>query len=161
MELTLSPEKTNWFTPTTYFKTCVKEFLDFFKNPSYIAENTTMTLNEKVSFIKQLLKFKALLLIVILPLIFYTKRLTGAISIDLPDTWGTYLAIVIIAPILEEIIFRYGLRYSKTIIACLIWIPIYWIVKHTVPQSNLPLSIGLSLLSIPIIRFALIPFTYK
>ena len=158
MELILTPEKTYWFTPTTYFKTCVKEFLDFVKNPSYINQDTMMMFNKKVSFIKQLLKFKALLLIIIVPVLIYTKRLTGASSIELPDTWGTYLAIVIIAPILEELIFRYGLRYSKTIIACLTWFPIYWIIKHTVPQSNLPLSIGLSLLSIPIIRFALIPF---
>jgi uncharacterized protein len=158
MELTLTSEKTSWFTPTTYFKTCVKEFLNFIKNPSYIAENTSMTLNEKVSFIKKLLKFKALLLIILVPILIYTKRMTGAISDDLQDTWTTYLSIVIIAPIMEEIIFRYGLRYSKTIIACLIWIPIYWIVKYTVSESNLPLAIGLSLLSIPIIRFALIPF---
>jgi hypothetical protein len=158
MELILTSEKTNWFTPTTYFKTCVKEFLDFVKNPSYIVENTTMDLNAKVSFIKKILKFKALLLIVLVPILICTKRLTGAISNDLQDTWTTYLSIVIIAPIFEEIIFRYGLRYSKTILACLIWFPIYLIIKQTVPQSHLPLAIGLSFLSIPIIRFALIPF---
>jgi membrane protease YdiL (CAAX protease family) len=158
MELTLTSEKTSWFTPTSQFKTCVKEFLAFVKNPSYINQDTAMLLSEKVSFIKQLLKFKALLLIVIVPILIYTKRLTGASYNDLPDTWGTYLAIVMIAPILEEIIFRYGLRYSKTMIACLIWFPIYWIIKHTVPQSNLPLAIGFSFFSIPIIRFALKPF---
>lgn len=158
MELTLSPEKTNWFTPTSKFKTCVKEFLDFIKNPSYIAENTTMTLNEKVSYIKKLLKFKALLLIVILPILIYTKRLTGATSIELPDTWGTYLAIVIIAPIMEEIIFRYGLRYSKTILACLTWLPIYWLLKYTVSESNFMMAMGLSFLSIPVMRFAMKPF---
>ncbi len=158
MELMLTSENATWTTPKIDFKTCVKEFLDFVKNPSYMNQGATMILNEKISFIKQLLKFKALLLIIILPILIYTKRLTGASYNDLPDTWTTYLSIVIIAPIMEEIIFRYGLRYSKTILACLIWIPIYWIVKHTVPQSNLPLSIGLSLLSIPIIRFAMKPF---
>jgi uncharacterized protein len=158
MELILTSEKTSWFTLTTEFKTCVKEFLDFVKNPSYIYQNTTLVFHEKVSFIKQLLKFKALLLIFILPILIYTKRLTGATRDDIGDTWTTYLSIVMIAPILEEIIFRYGLRYSKTIIACLIWFPIYCIIKHTVPQSNLPLAIGLSLLSIPMFRFAMKPF---
>lgn len=158
MELTLTPEKTNWFTPTTYFKTCVKEFLDFVKNPSYIAENTTMTLNEKVSFIKKLLKFKALLLIILVPIIIYTKRMIGATRDDLQDTWTTYLTIVMIAPIMEEIIFRYGLRYSKTVLACLTWIPIYYILKYTVSESNFMMAMGLSFFSIPIIRFALKPF---
>jgi len=161
MELIFTSEKTSWFTPTSKFKTCVKEFLDFVKNPSYIPENTTMALNEKVSFIKKLLKFKALLLIILVPILIYTKRMTGATRDDLQDTWTTYLSIVIIAPIMEEIIFRYGLRYSKTIIACLIWVPVYWIVKYTGSESNLSLAIGISFLSIPIIRFALKPFDVK
>lgn len=158
MELMLTTEKTNWFTLTTYFKTCVKEFLDFVKNPSYMNQDATMILNEKISFIKQLLKFKALLLIIILPILIYTKRLTGASYNDLPDTWGTYVAIVIIAPIMEEIIFRYGLRYSKTILACLTWLPIYWLLKYTVSESNFMMAMGLSFLSIPVMRFAMKPF---
>jgi uncharacterized protein len=158
MELMLTSEKLTWTNPKIEFKTCVKEFLDFVKNPSYINQNTTMLLNEKVSFIKQLLKFKALLLIVLVPILIYTKRLTGATRDDLHDTWTTYLTIVMIAPILEEVIFRYGLRYSKTIIACLTWIPIYYIIKYTVSESNLMMAVGFSFLSIPIIRFALKPF---
>lgn len=158
MELMLTSENITWTTPKMNFKTCVKEFLDFVKNPSYINQNTTMVLHEKVSFIKQLLKFKGLLLIVILPLMLFTKHLTGAVSDDLRDTWTTYLSIVMIAPILEELIFRYGLRYSKTILACLIWFPVYWITKHTVPQNILPLAIGLSFILILIIRFAMKPF---
>jgi membrane protease YdiL (CAAX protease family) len=158
MELTFTSEKLSWIKPKTNFKTCVKEFLDFVKNPSSIAENTTITLIEKVSFIKQLLKFKVLLLIVILPLLIYTKRLTGATRDDFDATWTTYLSIVIIAPILEEIIFRYGLRYSKTIITCLTWIPLYWLIKYTVSESNFTMAIVFSLLPIPIIRFALKPF---
>jgi uncharacterized protein len=158
MELMLTSEKTSWFTPTSQFKTCVKEFLDFVKNPSYINQNTTMLLNEKISFIKQLLKFKGLLLIILVPILIYTKRMTGATRDDLQDTWTTYVSIVMIAPILEEIIFRYGLRYSKTIIACLTWLPVYYIIKYTVSESNLTMAIGLSLLSIPVIRFAIKPF---
>ena len=154
----LTSENTTWTTPKNDFKTCVKEFLDFVKNPSYINQNTTMILQEKVSFINQLLKFKALLLIVILPLIIYAKRFTGASRYDLPDTWTTYLYIVMIAPILEEFVFRYGLRYSKTIIACITWIPIYYVLKYTISENNLPLAIGLSLLLTLIIRFALTPF---
>ena len=74
----LTSENATWTTPKIDFKTCVKEFLDFVKNPSYMNQGATMILNEKISFIKQLLKFKALLLIIILPILIYTKRLTGA-----------------------------------------------------------------------------------
>lgn len=158
MELIFTSEKNAWITPKNGFKICVKEFLEFVKNPSYIIENTTMALNEKVSFITKLLKFKVLLLIVIIPLFVYAKRMTGAKEDDWKDTWTMYLSIVIFAPIIEEIIFRYGLRYSKTIIACLAWLPIYWIIKYTVSESNLTMAIGFSFFSIPIIRFALKPF---
>ena len=157
MELIFTPEKTSWFMPKIYFKTCVKEFVAFVKNPRYINQNTTMVLHEKVSFIKQLLKFKTLLLIIILPIIYYTKQFTGATS-DLKNTWTIYLFIVIIAPISEEIVFRYGLRYSKTVISCLICLPFYWIIKHTVSENYIPLAIGFSLLFILILRFSLKPF---
>ena len=73
MELTFTSENATWANPKINFKTCVKEFLDFIENPNYVNLNSTMMLHEKVSYIKQLLKFKVLLLIVIVPILIYTN----------------------------------------------------------------------------------------
>jgi uncharacterized protein len=150
MELLLTNKKFTLTTQKTHFKTCVNELLDYAKDPIFIAQNNTMTLSEKVSFIKQLLKFELLLLIVIIPIILYTKRLTGATSIDWGDDWATYFSIVIFAPISEEIMFRYGLRFSRTAVAFLAWLPIFYIIRYTISNDFIGEAIGLSLILIPI-----------
>jgi membrane protease YdiL (CAAX protease family) len=150
MELLLTNQHFTLTTQKPKFKTCVNEFWNYVKDPKYIAQNTTMALHEKVSFIKQLLKLELLLLIVIVPLIVYTKRLTGATSIGWGDDWDAYFSIVILAPIVEETVFRYGLKFSRIVVAFLAWLPIYYIIKHTVSDDSMGKAIGLSLILIPI-----------
>jgi uncharacterized protein len=150
MEFILTNKKFTLTTQKSQFKTCVNEFLGYIRDPKFIAQNTTMALSEKVSFIKQLLKFKFLLLIIIAPIIVYTQKLTGATFIGWENNWTSYFSIVIMAPILEEMVFRYGLKFSRTAIAFLAWLPIYYIIKHSVSDNSMNKAIGLSFLLIPI-----------
>jgi hypothetical protein len=151
MELLLTNKELTLTTQKSHFKTCVNEFLDYIKDPRFIAQNTTMTLSEKVSFIKELLKFKFLLLIFIVPLIVYAKRLTGATSVGWENNWTSYFSIVIMAPIMEEIMFRYGLKFSRTVITFWAWLPVYYIIKYTVSDDSMGKAIGLSSILIPIL----------
>jgi len=53
------------------------------------------------------------LLPVLIPIIYFTKQLTGAKSSGWEDTWSMYLMLVVFTPIVEEAIFRGVLHYSR------------------------------------------------
>ncbi len=69
MRLLFSTQNEAMKSTQTPFRKTVAEFIAFAKNPTLIAEDTLMTNRQKVSYIKELIKFKLLLLLVFIPII--------------------------------------------------------------------------------------------
>ena len=159
MELTFTPANVSWNRPKSQYKQMVHEFLNYVKNPNYNVEESTLTLQNKIASIKQLLKFKLSILPIILLLILITKKLTGAESVEWDKNWTNYLMIVAFAPIFEELTFRYALRYSKTAIAIMLVMVVWLIARFTVKSNqDIALIVGIAFALIPAIRIAIKPF---
>ena len=94
-------------------KQIIKDFLTYVRKPLYIAEDASMSKTEKFQYLFKVLLCKLALLPILIPIIYFTKQLTGAKSIGFDDTWSMYLMLVLIAPIVEEAIFRGVLHYSR------------------------------------------------
>jgi hypothetical protein len=56
----------------------VVEFIAFARKPTLIAEDTVMAAHQKLSYVKQLIKFELLLLLVFIPIILLKERFTTA-----------------------------------------------------------------------------------
>jgi membrane protease YdiL (CAAX protease family) len=94
-------------------KQVVNDFLTYVRKPLYIAEDATMSKIEKFQYLFKVLLCKLALLPILIPIIYLTKQLTGAKSAGFEDTWSMYFMLVVIAPIVEESIFRGALHYSR------------------------------------------------
>jgi len=159
MELTFTPANVSWSRPKNKYKKMVHEFLEYVKNPNYTVEESTLTLQNKIASIKQLLKFKLSILPILLIVIFITKKLTGAESVAWDKNWMNYLMIVAFAPIFEELTFRYALRFSKTAIAIMLVMVVWLIARFTVKSNqDIALIVGIAFTLIPVIRLAIKPF---
>ena len=159
MELTFTPANVSWKRPKSEYKKMVHEFLNYVKNPTYTVEESTMPNQLKIASIKQLLKFKLSLLPVILLIIFFAKKLTGAESVAWDKNWTNYLMIVAFAPIFEELTFRYALKYSKTAISIMLVMVVWLIARFTVKSNqDIALIVGIAFTLIPVIRLAIKPF---
>lgn len=154
MELTFTPANVSWKRPKSEYKKMVHEFLNYVKNPTYTVEESTMPNQLKIASIKQLLKFKLSLLPVILLIIFFAKKLTGAESVAWDKNWTNYLIIVAFAPI-----FRYALKYSKTAISIML-VMVVWLIARFTVKSNQDIALidGIAFTLIPVIRLAIKPF---
>lgn len=98
-------------------KQVINDFLTYVRKPLYIAEDTSMSKSEKFRYLSKVLLCKLALIFVLAPIIYFTKKFTGAKSTAWDDTWSMYAFVVIIAPIVEETIFRGALHYSRWSIA--------------------------------------------
>lgn len=139
----------------TAFRKTVAEFIAFAKKPTLIAEDTLMTTRQKVSYIKELIKFKLLLLLVFMPIILLTKRFLEVQYAGIGEGWLGYITLVIIAPVMEEIIFRYALRFSKSV-AALVVSAFFGYTSYLFLNDTLHIGIGiaLSICGFPIFRIA-------
>ena len=159
MELTFTPANVSWKRPKSEYKKMVHEFLNYVKNPNCTVEESTLTLQNKIASIKQLLKFKLSILPILLLLIVIAKRLTGAESVEWDKNWTNYFIIVAFAPIFEELTFRYALRFSKTAIAIMLVMVVWLIARFTVKSNqDIALIVGIAFALIPAIRIAIKPF---
>lgn len=98
-------------------KQIIDDFLTYVRKPLYIAEDATMSKTEKFQYLFKVLLCKLALLPILLPIIYFTKEWTGAKSEGFEKTWTMYLMVVVIAPIVEEAIFRGVLHYSRWSVA--------------------------------------------
>lgn len=156
MEFLLTPNQISLISSRFASKNIIKEFLIYVKKPVYILEESTMTLKERLFYIKQLLKFKLCAVLVLIPFMILAKKVTGADSFHWNDSWTFYFSIVLIAPILEELVFRNALKYSRVAIAIAIGLILRMICKNFITQPDyIPTAIGLCFLSIPFIAIAL------
>ncbi|MDZ7899059.1 MAG: CPBP family glutamic-type intramembrane protease [Arcicella sp.] len=153
----LRESRISWISSKFAAKNIIREFLVYAKRPTYILEESVITQKEKIFYIKQLLKFEACVALILFPLIFLTKELTNAeYSGFKEDNWKTYFIVVLVAPILEEVIFRNALRYSRIAIAIGICLGSWWIAESSIIQSKyIPTAVGLSFLLVPIIYIGL------
>jgi uncharacterized protein len=135
MELTFSNPSVFKKDESITFKLTVIEFIKYLKSPQYIEQNETMTLGQKLQFTSKLLLFKLSLLPFLLPIIYFTKELTGAISIEHQKGWVMYFVLIVFAPVIEELIFRKILRFNLTAISIVVTILLYYIVKITIPKE--------------------------
>lgn len=143
-------------------KQIITDFLTYVRKPLYIAEDATMSKTEKFQYLFKVLLCKLALLPILIPIIYLTKQLTGAESDDMPQTWGYYVAIVMIVPLIEELIFRGILHYSRWIIAFAFSFALMMIGKYTETFERIDWHIGFTylacFLSIPIIYLITKPF---
>lgn len=79
-----------------------------------------MTVRQKLSYVQQLIKFELLLLLVFIPIILLKERFTTAEHVGFGNGFTAYLFVVILAPVVEEVIFRYILRFSKSVAALVV-----------------------------------------
>lgn len=143
-------------------KQIINDFLTYVRKPLYIAEDATMSKTEKFQYLFKVLLCKLALLPILIPIIYFTKQLTGAKSADMPQTWGYYVAIVMIVPLIEELIFRGILHYSRWIIAFAFSFVLMTLTKYTGAFDRIGWHIGFTylacFLSIPIIYLITKPF---
>ena len=153
---TFAPKKT--FTA----KQVAKDFLAYVRKPLYIAEDADMSKTEKFQYLFKVLLCKLALLPILAVIIHFTKKFTGAKSYELSDTWGTYIALVMIAPLMEEAIFRGALHYSRGTIAFVVSFMVMFIIKITGVFELIHWDIGFVYLAcialIPVIFYAIKPF---
>ena len=152
MEFLLTSAQISWIASRFNAKNIITEFLLYVKKPVYVSENTEMTLKQKVFYVKQLLKFHFSTFLILIPLILLSERITGA-SFDngLGDNWSSYFAVVLIAPVIEELIFRNALKYSRFTLAIGIGLGLRFIFKNTLPEDYIPMAVGFSFSSIPLL----------
>lgn len=154
MEQTQSTPMTQENSNKIGFKFAVSELLTFAKSPTLIAENTSLITRQKFSFLIQLLKFELLLLPVLIPILLLTKKYTGAVHISVGDGLWAYLFVVIFAPVIEEILFRYPLRFKTsafglflTFVSCYLS---YRFLNEGIPQGA---GIITSICAFPLYRY--------
>ncbi|MFN3487718.1 MAG: type II CAAX prenyl endopeptidase Rce1 family protein [Emticicia sp.] len=115
-------------------KQIINDFLTYVRKPLYISEDASMSKTEKFQYLFKVLLCKLALLPILIPIIYFTKQLTGAKSIGWEDTWSMYLMLVVFAPIVEEAIFRGLLHYSRwgvSFIVSILLVTITYLVKIT------------------------------
>ncbi len=143
-------------------KQIINDFLTYVRKPLYIVEDATMSKTEKFQYLFKVLLCKLALLVVLIPIIAITKKLTGAKSSDFPKTWGYYVAMVMIIPLIEELIFRGILHYSRWIIAFAFSFVLMTLTKYTGAFDRIGWHIGFTylacFLSIPTIYLITKPF---
>lgn len=161
MELSLPIAATKLTTSKIGFKQTILEFLNFAIRPTLIQEESAMSVPQKLSYLFQLLKFKLLLLFVTIPILEYTTEAVGAVSIKMERGIWVYLTIVLFGPILEEIMFRYILRFSKSVFALFISF-ILGYFSYRFQEDNVQIFLGIfgSICLIPLIRYALSNIQY-
>lgn len=137
-------------------KQIINDFLTYVRKPLYIAEDTTMSKIEKFMYLFKVLLCKLALLPFLIPIIYFTKQLTGAKSADMPQTWGYYVAIVMIVPLIEELLFRGILHYSRWFIAFVFSFVLMTLAKYTGTFDRIGWHIGFTYLAC----FASIPLIY-
>lgn len=116
MELMLTTSEST--TPKITFLQVAKEALMYLKNPTYLEENSTMSLVQKVRYCARIFLLQLLILPFLGPLIFVGLKMTQAEHIDLNHKdWAIFSYIVVLGPILEELIFRGLLRFNRSAIA--------------------------------------------
>lgn len=140
------------------FVTLIKDVLNYVKRPSYIQEDASLTVSEKIKSSIQLLILQFCMLPILVPIIQFTKEAIGAKTMVYKEDWFMYVAIVLLAPLSEEGIFRATLRFSRSAIALLVTIT-FITIGFVFDESNLHrgfMIIG-SLAVWPLISFALKP----
>jgi membrane protease YdiL (CAAX protease family) len=152
MNAALTFAKKNTFTA----KQVVNDFLTYVKKPLYIAEDVEMSKIEKFQYLFKILLCNLALLPILIPIIYFTKQLTGAKSSEMQNTWEMYLIVVAIAPIIEEIIFRGALYYKRSTIAIVFSILMALFVKYAAINELIHLHIGF----VYVASVALIPLIY-
>jgi hypothetical protein len=153
MNFLLTESQISWISSRFAAKNIIREFLIYVRKPTYILEEPVITQKEKISYIKQLLKLKACVVLILFPLMILSEELTNAeYTAFKEDNWKNYFNIVLIAPILEEIIFRKALIYSRIAISIGTCLGLGWIIGGLIVHPDyIPLVVGLSILAIPII----------
>ncbi|MDZ7933982.1 MAG: hypothetical protein U5M51_03210 [Emticicia sp.] len=143
-------------------KQIINDFLTYIRKPLYISEDASMSKTEKFQYLFKVLLCKLALLPILIPIIYFTKQLTGAKSTDFPQSWGYYVAIVMIVPYIEELIFRGILHYSRWIIAFASSFVLMMLAKLTGTFEQIGWHIGFTylacFLSIPFIYLLIKPF---
>lgn len=137
-------------------KQVITDFLTYVRKPLYISEDATMSKTEKFQYLFKVLLCKLALLPILIPIIHLTKTFTGAKSADIPQTWGYYVAVVMIVPLIEELIFRGILHYSRWIIAFAFSFVLMTLAKYTGTFDRIGWHIGFTYLAC----FLSIPITY-
>jgi hypothetical protein len=132
------------------------EFVDYLRKPLYIAEDASMSKTEKFQYLYKVLLCKLALLPILVPIIYFSKEFTEAKFIEYKDTWMMYFAVVALAPIIEESLFRGVLRYSRWSISIAISLLIGFLIELTGANDLIDLHIGFIYLAC----FILIPIIF-
>lgn len=144
------------------FTALAKDVLNYAKKPSYVEENTSMSVSEKIKSSIQLLIIQFSMLPILVPIIQFTKEAIGAKTITHKEDWFMYVAIVLLAPLFEEGIFRATLRFSRSSIALFVTIALITI-GFVADASNLHRGFMIlgGLAVWPMISYALKPFHHQ
>lgn len=95
------------------------EWWQFVKRPVYLKQNEEMGLRLRLLFISKLYLVNIGVIIALVPLYWLSQKFTHAEFKIFQNSWAMLLAIVLVAPILEELIFRGILRFNVFLIS--IW----------------------------------------
>jgi membrane protease YdiL (CAAX protease family) len=139
-------------------RTAAQDLWAYIKKPTYIAVDSNLTVAQKIKYCRKIFLVKLLFVMIAIPIIVITQKLTGAEDPDLGSTWKAVVAVVVIAPVLEELAFRATLRYSHftiaLVIASLLGYLCYYFAETTLHKG---LSIVVGLVGIPVIAVFLKP----
>lgn len=100
-------------------KQIAQEIWEYVKKPTYIPENTNLAVGAKLRYTLKACLINFALIPFIAPLYALVQHLTKAEHILDKESWLLLFSAIILAPIIEEALFRGGLRYNPWVIS--IW----------------------------------------